>query len=167
MALHVEGRPAQTVPEQITADLLGVIRGQFCGGMDAKQWCQNRRFFLRVVTYPAAWLTKRGVTLPPARYKALLLDIFSEVKTHGQTDRVSFWPGYLLHVVQEHFKHHGDALYEEAKSARAVAHLALSKVTSGRQAPDAVESLAQAASLLRIRRAPKAPVPKGSQLSLL
>lgn len=157
MKPFVEERPRQTLPEQIVADLMGAIRGQFCGDLTVKEWCQQKRFFMRVVLYPAQWLSRRGVTLPPDRYKAILLGIFGDIKTHGQTDAVKFWPGYLLHCVQEHFKHRGDALYEEAKSARAAAERAIAKATV-RPPADPVETLAQAASVLRLagkRRAVK------------
>ena len=166
MGLHVEGRPAQGVPEEIVGDLLGAIRGQFCGDLTAKEWAQNRRFFLRVITYPAGWLTRRGVTLAPERYKAVLLEIFSEVKSHGQTDRVKFWPGYLLHCVQEHFKHHGDGLYEEGKATRTVTQRALSQI-AGTRPVDPVETLAKAAAVLKVRRPTKKRPAKGAQLDLL
>jgi hypothetical protein len=162
----VEDRPRQTLPEQIVADLLGAIRGQFCAELPVKEWCQQKRFFMRVVLYPAQWLSRRGVTLPPERYKAVLLGVFDGIKTHGQTASVKFWPGYLLHCVQEHFKHKGDAIYEEAKSARAAAERALSKAAV-RPSADPVEALAQAASVLRLtaRRRPAPRLP--AQPSLL
>lgn len=84
-------RPKQELPSEIIGDLLGVIRRQFYGDAEPTQWLKDQTFIKReVVTWPAAWLNKRGVTLPPARYKAILLDIFDGIKTHGATGAVKY-----------------------------------------------------------------------------
>ena len=167
MKPFVEQRPKQTVPQDLVYDLLGVIRRQFCPDLADREWHQQKGFFLRVVTEPAKWLTSRGVTLQPDRYKQLLLAIFDEVKVHGETAAVQFWPGYLLRVVQRHLKHHEDELYAEAKSVRAAIERAL-QASSAPRRPDPVEGLAQVNSVLARRggRAGRKPQTK-EQLSLL
>jgi hypothetical protein len=93
-------RPKQSVPTEIVRDLMGAIRNQFypdtlCAGAE-KQWFQDQQFLkVRVVLWPAAWLNKRGVTLKPDRYKQILLDIFADIKRHGATGAIKYWPGYL------------------------------------------------------------------------
>ncbi len=163
-------RPRQQLGEEIINDLLGVIRRQFYLDAEPKQWFQDRAFLLRrVVLWPAGWLTGRGVTLPPARYKALLLDIFTDIKRHGSTGAVKFWPGYLASCVQKHFAHHGDEIYNEAKSARTLVENALlcaRQNTRTGTAPDPIADLARAASLLKGKPRRKS-APKSSQLSLL
>lgn len=148
-------RPKQELPAEILADLLRVIRNQFCPGLPAKEWYQSRNFFLRVLTWSAAWLNKRGVTLPPARYQAILLDIFTTIKRNGQTGAVNYWPGYLLHCVQEHWKHHGDEYYEEGKTIRAQVERNLMAFQRAAQAPvasDQVATLAQIHQALQTRK---------------
>lgn len=151
MKAFIEPRAKQSLPEQIVADLLGVIRRQFLADLAEKEWYQHRRFLLRVVTWPAAWLNRRGVSLPPARYKAVFLGILDGVKVHGATAQVKYWPGYLLHCVQEHFKHHGDELYEEAKSVRHSVERALSRVAPGENPADTVEMLSQVNAIVSRR----------------
>jgi hypothetical protein len=142
-------RPKQVLPGEIIADLMGVIRNQFYP--DNKAWFADQEFIRRrVVTWPARWLNGRGVTLPPARYKAILLDIFLEIKRHGQTGAVKYWPGYLVHCVQEHFRHHGEEIYGEAKALR---NLVEHAVLAGRRAADGAGSNDPVAGLALVHQA--------------
>ena len=110
-------RPKQDLPAEIIGDLMGAIRNAFYPGDD--RWFKNQQFIrFHVVTWPAAWLNAKGVTLPPARYKAIILDVLQGIKQHGKTEAVQFWPGYLKHCLQTHFKVHGQEIYEEAKAIR-------------------------------------------------
>jgi hypothetical protein len=162
-----ESRPRQSVAVEIRNDLLNAIRHQFYGDAPAKQFHQDKRFLLNnVVLWPAGYLDRRGVTLPPARYKAILLDVFNGIKAHGQTGAIKYWPGYLMQCVQSHFRIHGEEYYEEGKSLRA----SLDKII--RKAPaiptaDPIRVLAEARNDLlkssRTRR--KAPV--DTQIPLL
>lgn len=167
MKTFIEPRARQQMPREIVGDLLGVIRGQFCGDLPDKKWFQQQRFFLRVVTWPAGWLKSRGVTLTPERYKAVLVGIFGDIKTHGTTGAVKHWPGYLLHCVQEHFKHHGDELYEEAKAVRHLVERSLAQARPGAAAPDPIETLAGVKAVLSPGRGRRAAKPRRNQLSLL
>jgi hypothetical protein len=115
-----EARPRQTVAVEIRNDLLGVIRNQFYADAAPGQFQKDRNFLLtQVVLWPAGYLDKRGVTLPPQRYKAILLDVFNGIKAHGQTGAIKYWPGYLMHCVQTHFRVHGEEYYNEGKALRA------------------------------------------------
>lgn len=155
-------RPQQEIGAEIVNELLASIRNQFYADDPQKRWFQDRQFILRrVVLWPATWLNKRGVTLPPERYRAILMDVFQEIKRHGSTGAVKYWPGYLLHCVQEHFKHHGDDYYEEGKSMRsAVEHsmLAFRRAKDSKVSPDPVKEMAAAAAIVRVpKRRPKQP----------
>jgi hypothetical protein len=137
-------RPKQDLPADIIGDLMTAVRNGFYPGNDA--WFADQSFIRRrVVTWPAGWLNKRGVTLKPERYKEILLGIFTEIKRHGQTGTVKYWPGYLVHCVQEHFKYHGEEIYNEAKALRnkvEAALLAGKRATDCRQGNDPVAALA-------------------------
>jgi DNA-binding FrmR family transcriptional regulator len=74
----------------------------------------------------ASWLNKKGVTLKPERYKQILLERLNEIKIHGQTQAIKYFPGYLKHVLQTHLKHHGQDYYDEGKALRALTENALS-----------------------------------------
>ena len=164
MKAHVEERPKQPLAAEIVGDLLASIRGAFYGDLDDKQWHQEKRFLTRVVTWPASWFNRRAVTVRPERYKAIFLGIVDDIKVHGSTAGVKFWPGYLLRCVQEHFRHHGDEYYEEGKAVRATVEKALSQV-AGRRQVDPVEALAQVSAVLAPRRVRTRSVKK--QLDLL
>jgi hypothetical protein len=115
-----EDRPRQTVAVEIRNDLLNAIRNQFYQDAPADQFHKDKAFLLKnVVLWPAGYLDSRGVTLPPARYKAIVLDVINGIKQHGQTEVVKFWPGYLMRCVQSHFRIHGEDYYNEGKALRA------------------------------------------------
>jgi hypothetical protein len=134
----MKDRPKQELPEQIVAELLANIRHQFCGEMTDKAWGQSRRMFMRVVTFPAAQLNAQGVSLPPERYKAILLDILQDIKRHVAA-AVSYWPGYLLSCLQKHWAMHGDEYYDEAKGIRTAVERAKLAYSGAQITPDPVD----------------------------
>lgn len=149
-------RPRQETPAEIVGELLGVIRGQFYGDTEAKRWFQDQHFIKRnVVLWPATWLDKRGVTLAPARYRAILMEIFQGIKRHGETGAVKYWPAYLMRCVQEHFRHNEDALYEEAKAVRTQVESAMrtiQRLKDATPASDPIQMLAQTRAVLQSSR---------------
>lgn len=168
MATMKVERSKQETPKDFVQSFLRVIRGQFCPDLSNDEWYPHERFCKRVLTYGAAWLNKRGVTLPPERYQAIYQHIFDTIKKHGQTGEVRYWPGYLLRCVQAHFKHHGEEYYNEGKSIRAAterAMMAFTRAQEAPRAPDPVQSMAQAHAILTARR--KKTVAKQPQLGLL
>lgn len=162
-----EARPRQSVAVEIRNDLLGVIRNQFYPDAPLKQWHQDKRFLLNnVILWPASYLDKRGVTLPPERYKAILLDVFNGIKAHGQTGAVKYWPGYLMVAVQSHFRIHGEDYYNEGKALRSTLDRIIRKAPAIPTA-DPIRVMAEARrDLLKSSRTrPKAPV--DTQIPLL
>lgn len=145
-------RPKTVCPSDVASSLLAFIRGQFYSG-DDKRFFQDQSFLLRVIAYPAAWLTRRGVMWDAKKYESFLLGIFREIQQHGQTDQVKYWPGYLLHCVQTRFKLHGEEIYEEAKSARNLVEIAMLFTGKPQARPDTTtETLAQVSSILATKR---------------
>lgn len=168
-----QDRPRQNVPAEIVQDLMSVIRNQFypdtlCAG-SGKQWFQDQQFLkVRVVLWPAAWLTSRGVTLKPERYKQILFDIFNAIKRHGATDAVKYWPGYLAKCVQDHFRHHEDEIYYEAKALRSQVERALATAqTAVASHPDPIARLAEIQHLLISTTRKRHCKPAAGQLKLL
>ncbi|HYE32894.1 MAG TPA: hypothetical protein VEH27_15815 [Methylomirabilota bacterium] len=162
-------RPQQQTPAEIVNDLLAAIRNQFYADVPTKKWAQDSAFIRRnVVLWPASWLNNRGVTLPPARYKEIILGVLNEVKIHGRTAVVKYWPGYLKHCLQEHFKHQGERYYDEAKALRASIETALQMAGSATAKVDPITAMAEARRdlLKQPRRAPSKPKKQTSQPEL-
>src|SRR5689334_7506883 len=99
---HVEERPKIGVTKQFMIDMAVMIRGQFCPEWDDHNWNMHLWLVQRAITYPAAWLNKRAIFVPPARYREILLELLQEVKRKGGA--ISFPPGYLLKCVQDHMR---------------------------------------------------------------
>lgn len=171
MKPFVEDRRKQPIPQDLIWDLIGVIRGQFCPDLTGMEFGQQKRFFVRVVTWPAAWLRKRDITLTPERYKEIFLEILDGVKVHGETQAVKFWPGYLLRVVQRHFSHHEDGIYAEGKSTQSAIDRVLKTAAAAAQnsgpKSDPIRTLAEAHKIVRPSRRRAASVQPPKQLSFL
>ncbi len=164
-------RPRQILPEEIIGDVMSFIRRQFYSDAEPRRWFQDADFLKReFVTWPANWLNSRGVTLPPQRYKSILMDVLMGVQRHGQTGVVKFWPGYLGKVIQDHFAHNGETYYEEGKSIRTVLERAMFGINNQVQVrrPDPVETLSQIHKILVHKRVSNRPCKTpAKQLSLL
>lgn len=109
---------AQPVPEEVMADLLSFIELKFYPGHRVSFEKDKKRLVDWVIRFPARWLYKRGVTLETARYRQLLQDVLMDALRHGNFGQIKYLPGYLRSVVESHFDHHEDEIYEEAKALR-------------------------------------------------
>lgn len=159
----IEARPAQPTPEDLRDILLNFIRTHWYGGQsgpDRVQFYKDRRLLLKwVVLKFAAWLDQRGVTLPPERYREIMLkNILQPALAHGQVIRIAFVPAYLGKTVETHLAMHGDEYYDEAKSLRHRLQSVLAGASRSIVATpvDPVRELAAAARLLQ----PKKPTRK-------
>lgn len=156
----------------VVGELMWLVRGQFCGDVPEKEWFKSHYRFLKVnvVLWPARFMAGKGFAVGPERYKAILTGIFREIERHGDTKVVRYWPGYLMKCVQDHFRHHWEDYYAEAKSVRAAAEGALLAMGAG--GPGGVdltgvgeremEAMAAAHRLLKGPRKRKA-APRGRQ----
>ncbi len=160
-------RPKQEVAPELQERLLNYIRHQFCGDVDDKKWFSLRRWFLvYVILWPARFMVRKGFTIPAARYEAIMLEVFGDIKRHGQTASVRHWNGYLLKCVQDHFKHHWEDYYQESKSAANIATNALFALKQVPEVDRTIEHLAAAQAVLAKRTRPK-KVKSPKQIDLL
>jgi hypothetical protein len=167
--MNVE-RPKQELPAQIVADLMGAIRGAFYGDLPAKCWYVDQHFIRRnVVAWPASWLIGKGVTLPPQRYKEIVMGVLTTIKQHGNTGEVKYWPRYLMHCLQMHFKIHGDEIYGEGKAMRTRVENVMLAAKAGAAKPpvDPIEVIAAARRIKAQGRPPTTKRKAKEQLSLL
>jgi len=156
----------QQTSKELLDDLMAFVQLKFYPG----HWVEFRKDYkpllTMVVLYPAVWLKERGVTLPDDQYKKLLTDVLMVALQLGKTEAVRWMPAYLGRVVQSHFDHHGDEIYERAKSIRTIAEHAL--LSAGKAAvarPDPVRELAVAARLVKPKKTAPKPAVK-AQLTL-
>jgi hypothetical protein len=159
-------QPDQDAPVDMQSRLLGTIRGQFCTGMDDKKWYSLRDWFRAyVILWPAKFMRKKGFSIPAKRYEQIMRSIFDDIKRHGSTDAVKHWNGYLLKCVQDHFDHHWEEYYAEAKSIRRTAEAALMACRKVEREDPTVDILASAQAVLASKTRPTKR-PKGSQMDL-
>ena len=165
-------RPKQEITAKILGEILGSIRGFFYAKAEPKKWFQDLPFLRQnVVLWAAHWLDRKGVTLPPERFRDILTGIFKDIAVHRQAETVQYWPGFLAHCVQVHFEHHGEAYYEEGKSFRAILErTAMAYSHPQAAAPDSLARMAESYRLLkRSSRPARHQTQKGpsNQLDLL
>ena len=125
MKRRVEKRPRQVVSEEVLQSLLGLIQRKFYAGHGVQFAKDRKRILSWVIFWPAReWFKEKSVTIPNARYLEILTKIIMDAAMH-QTGPIHYLPAYLGKAVQSHFAHHGDEIYEEAKSLRNLADHAL------------------------------------------
>lgn len=141
-------RPKQMMPKDLVNGLLSVIRSQFVPDLTDKEWYKEHNQFIkvRVVMWPARQMNKKGFTVTPERYQQIILAILKDVKRHGQTGQVRYWPGYLMHCVQQHWEHHWEEYYDEAKAIRNKADLVLLGLSKHQQ-PEECSQVIEAVGL--------------------
>jgi hypothetical protein len=163
----MQRRPKQPTPQELTDSLLDFLERKFYQGR-ALNFAKDRPRLLKwVILWPASWLNKRGVTVPADRYRELFMAVFIDGLRFGNTGNITYLPAWLAKVIQSHFAHHGDEIYDQAKSMRNLVDQAVTIASRPvQQAPDTVRAMAQAASLLKPKRMLKKQPPK-AQLNLL
>jgi hypothetical protein len=114
-----DNRPKQTVPADLVNQLMILVRTQFCGNMDAKEWGKHSHFVRRnVIMWPARFICdKKGFTIPGERYDQIMRLIFLEIRRNMTNAPIRYWPGYLMRCVQEHWHHHWEDYYTESKAS--------------------------------------------------
>lgn len=150
-------------------ELLAAVQRRFYAARSSRDFHRDRRMLLYALTWPAAWLERRGLTCSAKRYHALVADRLAEIARHGDPARYgAYFPAYLLKCLQDWFQHHGEPLYDELKHIRNALDQVLASArfaaTVQRDARE-VELLASAHRLIRAQRE-KRSKSDGRQLSL-
>lgn len=177
-------RPKQQTPKELTDTLLDFLRRKFYMPEEATPdqrkaaavaFAKDRKRLLSwVVLWPASWLNQRGVTLPADKYRERFFKVFLEAKANA-ADKIKYRPAWLRMVVQSHFEHHGEEIYDQAKAIRQlVEHIVLRAGNAPtRPEPDPTDDMARARAILATAKRPadsKKPALKPAikdQLSLL
>ena len=118
--------------ERCQAELLVAIRQGFYTRLPPRHFYRDRRLLLYAITWPATWLEQRGLTCSADRYIQIVTARLEAILVHGDpaeygvpcprglsTGRAAgYFPAYLLKCLQDHFRHHGECLYDELKHVR-------------------------------------------------
>jgi len=115
---------------------------------------------MQAITFPALWLDLRGVRLSAKRYEEILSHIIRTVNEHGNLAEIRSPGRYLLHAVEMHMHHHGDAYYEEGKRVRnATEHVSdvLNGLRAIQGADNTVPALAEAHRVLAAAKPGRKP----------
>ena len=106
----------------LVLDLLRNIRAQFYFDRSEKAFFWDESLLKRAITFPAQWLASRGLKneMPAEQYRALLIEIITTIKRHGNTSAIHSFGRYFLKAVQEHMSHHGEDYYDRLKAVRSL-----------------------------------------------
>ncbi len=164
----LNSRIPQPVSTELVDDLMHFIQTKFYPGKAVDFAKDTPNLHRWVVFWPAGWFTRRGVTVLGTEYKRILTSILLDALRFQKAEKITYLPAYLKMVVQSHFKHHGDELYQSAKNIRTLAeNVLLVAHKSPVAAPDPVREMAQAARLLKRPKKPVVKPSKNAQLNLL
>lgn len=156
-------------PPELLNSLLKTVREQFYA-FAPKRWPAQQQLVKHALTWPARWFSERNIDLTAEEYERFILDRLQEVKRHGATDTIKFFPRYLLHVLQEHCRFHEDALYTAAKSRRNALDRVLSGIQKAQKPPvaaSAVPRLAELHAMLTTKKSVSKKPQPDKQISLL
>lgn len=166
----------QQTPKELLGNCLAFIQRKYYQERPEKFYEDRQRILDWVVLWPATWLNNKEVTVPAGRYYQIFTSVFSDALLKGTNiGNIDYLPAYLAKVIHSHFDHHGEEIYNEAKSMRnLVEHAALSLGQLPTRADDPIRELAAARRLLKsdqkARRAAKQAAqktPVNGQLTLL
>lgn len=161
----------QLTPDELLGRCLAFLQRKFYQGQDRAYSKDRQRLLKWVVLWPAKWLDERAVSIPPDQYYDTFISVFQDALNFGDLENITYLPAWLAKVIQSHFDHHGDDIYQRAKSLRTLCDAAQKSLTNlPRRAPDTVRELASASRLIRPRNHGKRKVvsaPKKEQLNLL
>jgi hypothetical protein len=164
----------QMTSEELIGKCLAFLQNKFYHGKD-KAFAADRKNLLDwVVLWPAKWLDEKAVTISLDEYYKIFMDTFMDSVRFGDIENLSYPPAWLAKVLQSHFDHQGDKIYERAKSVRTITETAvLHAIRSNNRAPvapDPIKELVAASRLLKPKNHGKRkPVndPQKAQLNLL
>lgn len=157
-------RPRQQTSQELLDDLSEFIRNKFYPHHPIPFAKDRPRLLKWVILWPAKWLDNRGVTLPADRYKHLLCGILLDALRFGDFSKINYLPAWLGQTVQSHFRHHGDAIYDEAKSMRTITEQIITNLKV--REPDPTHELALAHRLLKKPKQPPRKPPAQPLLDL-
>jgi hypothetical protein len=144
-------------------ELLAAVQRRFYPATARRsQYYRDRRMLVYALSWPAVWLSHRGLTCAPVRYRALLVARLDAIAEHGDPEKYgAYFPAYLLKCLQNWFQHHGEELYDELKHVRNALDQVLASASFAaevRADGEKVDVLATAHRLIAARR----PVKKES-----
>jgi hypothetical protein len=163
---YVEPRPS-TSPESVILDLCYIARNQLYVDQPDNFYPQLKDL-KRAFTWPAHWFNERALFVGPDRYKQILLERIQEIKRHGDTAGIKYWPRYILTCLQRHFAAEASHYNDEGKAARdlvarTMANLPLSGRPQGPAPDQFTRDLATVYTLLKSpggrRKTPSKPTP--------
>lgn len=164
----ISKRPAQILPSEIVDSLLACIGEMFYPNRkdtpgERKRWAIDQHWYRqRVITWAARWLDSKALTLPPDRFKKLILDKLSDIKRHTAVE-VENWPRYILKCFQDHFRHNGEAIYNEAKAFRYQLDAAMDQArAAGSARPEGLDPIRVLALAHQVNKPRKKPIAKPS-----
>lgn len=102
-------------PEKLIINkLLPSIRQEFY--CDEKCFYYDKKMLIYALTYLASWLQRHNLKMTDKQYTQTLEKIIKDIKAHGDPQQYSkYLPRYLLKCIQNHLRHHGDAIYQELR----------------------------------------------------
>lgn len=154
MTPYVEPRPQTDPAERVVLALVYAIRDQFYRDEQKARFYPELKELKRVITWPAKWMNDKAIYVTPERYQTLIMNLLLEIKRHGDTGAIGYWPRYLLKCVQDHFLHNGEQYYEEGKAVRELATRVLAKLPAPAAAIPADQFTRDLATVHALLRSP-------------
>ncbi len=115
--MHPHPRTTHTPSKNELYPVLKYIKEHFYAD-HTTDYHRDHRQLLRALTWPAAWLDKQALTITAEDYNRLLLNKLRQIQKNGNPHHYrAYFPKYLMKALQDHCRHHQEAIYLKLKHA--------------------------------------------------
>jgi len=147
---YVQDRDKTDPTAEVLLRLVYAVRDQLYRPDQKPTFYAQLKDVKRALAWPASWFNERAIFVSAERYTQVIMARLIEIKRHGDTAGVQYWPRYILTCLQRHFRIEGEDYYDEGKAARDIVSRVVPKLQSTAPAPDTfTRQLAAAHALLK------------------
>jgi hypothetical protein len=115
---YVQKRPETKATGDVLSALVYAVRDQLYRDEQKKYFHGQLKDVRHALTWAADWFNRRAIFVTADRYQEIMFGLINEIKGHGDTSGVKYWPRYLLTCIQRHFRCNAQEYNDEGKATR-------------------------------------------------
>jgi hypothetical protein len=115
---YVQERERTEAAPDVLTKLVYAVKNQLYRAEQLPYFHGQLQDVRKALTWPAHWFNERALFVSAERYQEIMLGLINEIKGHGDTGTIKYWPHYLLTCIQRHFRFNADRYNIEGKAAR-------------------------------------------------
>lgn len=117
MKPFIQDRPQTTASKDVLVSLVYAVKNQLYREEQLQYFDGQVRDLKHALTWPAHWFNDRALFVTEERYNEIVLGVINEIKGHGNTGEIHYWPRYIFTCLQRHFSVNAHVYVNEGKAA--------------------------------------------------